>query len=245
MERLNKALADRGVASRRKSDQIIKEGRVKVNDAVITEPGTQVHPGDIITVDGKKLAKEERHYILMNKPTGTLSTVTDDKGRKTVIDLLDRSFAGMRLFPVGRLDYDTAGLIILTDDGELANILSHPSYEVEKTYLARVKGIVIKETVRTMRQGVLLPDGHKAKPRAVRLVERDKDHQSSLLEITLTEGRNREVRNIMEAIGHPVIRLTRTRYDFLSTEGIARGGYRPLKIHEVKKLYANKTPKNV
>ncbi|MCF7932411.1 MAG: rRNA pseudouridine synthase [Acholeplasmataceae bacterium] len=244
MERLNKVLADRGIASRRKCDLIIQEGRVKVNGVTVTELGTKVGTDDRVTVDGKPLLSVELHYFLMNKPTGVLSAVSDDKGRKTVIDLLEQRHRDLRLFPVGRLDYNTAGLIILTNDGELANRLSHPSFEVEKTYLTRVSGIVIKEKIRTLRKGITLEDGHLARPQDVRLVELDKTHQSTLISITLTEGRNREVRKIMEAIGHPVKKLTRIRYDFLTLEGIERGTYRPLKIHEVKKLYAHQSSKN-
>ena len=239
MERLQKVLAQSNIASRRKAETLIIEGRVKVNGKVVLELGYKVDEKDQITVDGIEVQKADFLYFLLNKPTGYVSTASDEKGRRIVLDLLDEEHQGQRIYPVGRLDYDTAGLLLLTNDGALTEILTHPSFEVEKEYLVRVKGIVIKDKIRQLRMGVKV-DGVMTKPTSVKLIELDKDHQSTLISVTLTEGRNKIVRNLMKAIGHPVKNLTRVRYDFLTLEGVKRGGYRPLKIHEVKRLYANK-----
>lgn len=243
MERLQKVLAHSNVSSRRKAEEMISSGRVKVNGKIVTEMGVKVSEKDIITVDNKPIKKAILRYFLMNKPTGYISTTKDEKGRKTVIDLLDEDVKKDRVYPIGRLDSDSAGLILLTNDGELSNVLMHPSHGVEKEYMVRVKGIVIRKDVVKLRQGIMIDQGYLAKPKYVRLVSRDVKHQSTLLSIVLTEGRNREVRKICEALGYPVKNLTRIRYDFLSLEGVERGRYRPLKVHEVKKLYANKVIK--
>ncbi len=240
MERLQKVLAHSNVASRRKAEVMIAEGRVKVNGQVVTEMGIIVSEKDEIMVDDHLIIRAEYQYFLLNKPAGYISTTKDEKGRKTVIDLLDEDMKKNRLYPVGRLDGDSAGLILLTNDGELSNILMHPSHEVEKEYIVRVKGIVIRKDVVKLRGGLTLEDGHFAKPKYVHLISLDKDHQSSLLGIVLTEGRNREVRKLFDALGYPVKNLTRVRYDFLTLDGVERGKYRPLKVHEVKKLYAHK-----
>ncbi len=239
MERLQKILAQSNIASRRKSEEMIQAGRVKVNGEVITELGFKVNPSDLIEVDGTRIERVEHYYFLMNKPTGVVSTASDEKGRKTVLDLLTDEHRALRLYPVGRLDYDTAGLLILTNDGELTHILTHPQHEVEKEYLARVDGIVIRKKIVQLREGVKIDGDYLAKPKAVRLIELDKQNQTSLISMTLIEGRNKQVRKMVEAIGHKVKKLTRVRYDFLTLEGIERGSYRPLKIHEVKKLYGN------
>ncbi len=240
MERLQKVLAHSNVASRRKAEQMIADGRIKVNGEVITEMGFQVSEKDEIAVDGKLISRAKQRYFLMNKPTGYISTTSDEKGRKTVIDLLKEDLDSIRLYPVGRLDSDTAGLLLLTNDGELTNILAHPSHGVEKEYMVRVKGIMVRKEVVRLRQGLMIADGYFAKPKYVRLVSLDKDNQSTLLSIVLTEGKNREVRKLLDAMGYPVKNLTRIRYDFLTLDGVERGSYRALKVHEVKKLYAHK-----
>ncbi|MDI6452337.1 pseudouridine synthase [Peloplasma aerotolerans] len=239
MERLQKVLAQANIASRRKSEEIILEGRVKVNGVVVSELGFKVDKKDKIEVDGKPIELAEHLYFLLNKPTGYVSTTSDEKNRKTVIDLLDDEHKNIRLYPVGRLDFDTAGLLLLTNDGDFTNRLTHPEHEVEKEYLARVEGIVIRKKIVQLRKGVRIDDNYLAIPKAVQLVELNKVHQSTLLSITLTEGRNKQVRKMFEAIGHPVKKLTRVRYDFLTLDGVERGTYRPLRIHEVKKLYGN------
>lgn len=243
MERLQKILAHANIASRRKSEEIISEGRVKVNGVVVTELGFKVDKNDKIEVDGKLIEMAQHLYFLLNKPTGYVSTTSDEKNRKTVLDLLGKEFKDIRLYPVGRLDFDTAGILLLTNDGEFTNLMTHPEHEIEKEYLCRVEGIVIRKQIVQLRNGVIIDDGYLAVPKEVRLLELDKTFQTTLISITLAEGKNKQVRKMMDAIGHPVKKLTRVRYDFLTLEGVERGSYRFLKIHEVKKLYAHSQPK--
>jgi len=243
MERLQKILAQANIASRRKSEEIILAGRVKVNGVVVTELGLKVNRSDKIEVDGKPIELAMHLYFLLNKPTGFVSTTSDEKNRKTVLDLLTDEHRDIRLYPVGRLDFDTAGILLLTNDGDFTNRMTHPEHEIEKEYLARVEGIVIRKKIVALRKGVIIDDDYLAVPKDVRIIELNKDQQSTLISITLTEGRNKQVRKMMESIGHPVKKLTRIRYDFLTLEGVERGSYRPLKVHEVKKLYANSSLK--
>ncbi|MFA6800490.1 MAG: pseudouridine synthase [Acholeplasmataceae bacterium] len=238
MERLQKVLANANIASRRKSEEMILEGRVSVNGEIIKTLGYKVSKNDNIVVDGQSINQAQKVYYLMNKPTGCLSTAKDDKGRKTVIDFLDQEDKDKRVYPVGRLDFDSAGLILLTNDGDLTYRLTHPKYEVEKEYLVRVKGIVIRKEVVQLRKGLKI-DQVLLKPKYVHLLELDKVNQSSLLAIVLTEGRNREIRRLFEALNHEVKNLTRVRYDFLTIDGVERGSYRELKIHEIKQLYGH------
>jgi 23S rRNA pseudouridine2605 synthase len=239
MERLQKVLAQANIASRRKAEEMILAGRVKVNGIVVTELGIKVNMKDNIEVDDKPIELAKHLYFLLNKPTGFVSTTSDDKNRKTVLDLIDYEDSDQRLYPVGRLDFDTAGLLLLTNDGELTNRLTHPQHQIEKEYLARVEGIVIRKKIVSLRNGVVIDDDYLAIPKEVRLIELDKTNQSTLISITLIEGKNKQVRKMFDTIGHKVKKLTRVRYDFLTLEGVERGSYRPLKTHEVKKLYAN------
>src|SRR3989339_14896 len=217
MERLQKVLAQSNIASRRKSEEIILAGRVKVNGAVVTELGFKVDKDDVIEVDGKPISRAQHVYFLLNKPTGYVSTTSDEKGRQTVLDL--------------------------PNDGEFTNKMTHPEHEIEKEYLARVEGVVIRKKIVELRKGVRIDDDYLAIPKAVRLIEIDKVNQTTLISMVLIEGRNKQVRKMVEAIGHTVKKLTRVRYDFLTLEGVERGAYRSLKIHEVRKLYANATSK--
>jgi len=243
MERLQKVLAQANIASRRKAEGFITSGRVKVNGVVITELGFKVDKKDKIEVDGKPIELAEHLYFLLNKPVGYVSTTSDEKNRQTVLDLLDPELRSTRLYPVGRLDFDTAGLLLLTNDGDFTNKMTHPEHEIEKEYLARCEGIIIRKLIVQLREGVLIDGDYMAIPKSVRVMELNKGQQSTLLSITLTEGRNKEVRKMLDAIGHPVKKLTRIRYDVLTLEGVERGSYRPLKPHEIKKLYANSQPK--
>ena len=243
MERLQKVLAQANIASRRKAEGFITSGRVKVNGIVITELGFKVDKKDKIEVDGKPIELAEHLYFLLNKPVGYVSTTSDEKNRQTVLDLLDPELRSTRLYPVGRLDFDTAGLLLLTNDGDFTNKMTHPEHEIEKEYLARCEGIIIRKLIVQLREGVLIDGDYMAIPKSVRVMELNKGQQSTLLSITLTEGRNKEVRKMLDAIGHPVKKLTRIRYDVLTLEGVERGSYRPLKPHEIKKLYANSQPK--
>lgn len=209
--RLQKVLAAAGIASRRACEILISEGRVEVNGKPVTEQGRRVDPDrDVIRVDGSRIPPPRRHlYLVINKPRGVVSTMEDPEGRRNLSDLLEGARPGKqnRLFHVGRLDTDTEGLLILTNDGDFAHKLAHPSYRVPKTYLAEVTGILTPATVKRLRNGVTLEDG-SVKPSSVKLVSTSGD--KSLVKITLTEGRNHIVRRTMEGVGHPVRRLSRT-----------------------------------
>lgn len=234
MERLQKILAQAGVASRRNCEELIRQGRVKVNGTVVTEMGTKVDPKqDQILVDDKPINKEQLVYLLLNKPTGVITSLHDPQGRRVVTDLL----AGIkeRVYPVGRLDYDTSGLLLLTNDGELANRIAHPSYELDKVYRAWVKGTPSVKAIQKLASGILLEDGMTS-PGEARMIREDKAAQESLLEITIHEGRNRQVRRMCEAIGHPVTRLERIKLGFLTLKGVKRGEYRHLTAQEVERL---------
>lgn len=229
-------MANHQVASRRKCEQMILDGRVKVNGVIVTELGTKVSEKDTILVDDAPITKQENTYILMNKPSGTISSVKDDKNRQTVIDLLSPDDQQARVYPVGRLDYDTSGLLLLTNDGTLTQKMTHPKFHVDKTYMAVVEGIMSKQSVKALRTGVQL-ETYKAKAVYVKIHERRAQNKTTLVELVLTQGKNHQVKDMLAAVGYPVMKLTRTKFAFLTLEGVARGGYRYLKIHEVKKLY--------
>lgn len=234
MERLQKVIAQAGVTSRRKAEDLIRQGKVKVNGKIVTELGTKVSPKDKIEVNGIPIDKEEPVYFLLYKPTGVISAVSDDKGRKVVTDFFEG--VEQRIFPVGRLDYDTSGLLILTNDGDLANRLMHPKYEIEKTYVAKIQGGMTKTRQRMLERGVMLEDG-KTAPAQVKLLSADRNKNVSVVEITIHEGRNRQVRRMFEAVGCPVLKLKRERYGFLTLKGLNPGDWRELTPHEVKKLH--------
>lgn len=234
MERLQKVMAHAGIASRRKSEAIIKEGRVAVNDKIVTDMGIQVKKDDIIKVDGIPIEREVRVYILLNKPRGTVSTVDDPKNRDTVLELIED--IEQRIYPVGRLDYDTTGALLLTNDGELANKLMHPSYEFEKTYVAKVEGSVSREELKKLETGVMI-DGEKSAPARAKVIDYDRQSDKSMVELVIHEGKNHQVKKMMEAVGHPVEKLTRDKYGFLTTEGLQSGEWRELKNAEVNRLY--------
>lgn len=233
MERLQKVMAHAGVASRRESENIISKGRVKVNGIVITEMGCKVGPDDRITVDGEPIEREEKVYILLNKDRQVISTVDDPQNRDTVID----SVEGIkeRIYPVGRLDYDTTGALLLTNDGELANKLMHPRYEFEKTYVAKVNGRVTEEALQQLKTGVII-EGKETAPARVKLLSYDKKTDHSIVKLIIHEGRNHQVKLMMQAVGHPVKELTREKYGFLETTGLSLGQWRHLKDKEVAKL---------
>ncbi len=238
MIRLQKRLAEAGVASRRGAVEIIEAGRVKVNNVVVKQPGFSVKKEDQVTVDDKLIEKEEHVYYLLNKPTGYVTTVKDDLKRRTVMSLFDEVDKSQRIFPVGRLDYDTAGLLLFTNDGDLAYYLTRPEYEVPKTYLARVDGMLTKAAIKTLKEGIKI-DNYVTKPAKVKAAEYDTKNNSTLVEIIIAEGKNQQVRKMMEMVGYPVKNLTRVGYSFLTLDGVERGSYRALKIHEVKKLYGD------
>lgn len=233
MERLQKVIAHAGFASRRKAEQLILEGQVKVNGEIVKELGIKVSSTDKIEVNGIPVEREEPVYFLFYKPRGVISSVKDEKGRKVVTDFLPE--VKQRVYPVGRLDYDTSGLILLTNDGEFAYLLMHPSGEIEKVYVAKIKGIPSKEKLKTLERGVVLDDG-KTAPAKVKMLSLDKKKQTSIIEIVIHEGKNRQVRRMFEAIGHQVMKLKRERYGMLTLQGLNVGDARELTPHEVKQL---------
>ena len=236
-ERLQKVMASCGVASRRKCEEYIVEGRVKVNGSVVKELGTKVGKKDSIEVDGKLLSRQLLVYYVLNKPTGYLTAVSDKLGRRTVMDLIDLETKKTRIFPVGRLDYDTSGVLLLTNDGELSYRLTRSEKEVEKVYQVRVNGIIDQTAVTKLMKGVEI-DGVKTKRAKVEVISIDKKNSSSLLMLTITEGRNRQVRRMCEAVGFEVKKLKRVSFGGVNLEGLAVGEYRMLKPHEIKKLYS-------
>jgi 23S rRNA pseudouridine2605 synthase len=228
--RLAKHLAHAGVASRRAAERLIEQGRVSVDGAVVTDPARDVSGGEAIAVDGAPLGAPPpgRRVIALHKPAGVVSTARDTHGRRTVVDLVPA--AGARLYPVGRLDADTTGLILLTDDGDLAHRLTHPRFEVPKTYRARVARPPVREpALRALREGVELDDGRTA-PAQVRRLEPD------LLELTLREGRKRQVKRMCEAVGHPVLELQRVAFGPLRLGDLEPGAHRELTPAEVERL---------
>jgi 23S rRNA pseudouridine2605 synthase len=223
--RLNAFLARAGVASRRRADELIRAGRVRVNGRQ-GELNTVVGKRDVVEVDGTRVERQPLAYVLLNKPAGVVTTARDPQGRKTVVDLVP---AGPRVVPVGRLDVDTTGALLLTNDGELAHRLAHPRYGVPKVYEAQVEGEPSRETTARLRDGVELDDGLTAPAGARRL-------GPGRIELTLHEGRNRQVKRMCEAVGHPVRRLHRSGYAGLALDGLARGESRALTSDEVAAL---------
>lgn len=232
-ERLQKVIAASGVTSRRKAEKLIEEGKVKVNNKVVTELGTKVGPDDKIEVDGIQLEKEPPVYYLFYKPRGVISSVQDDKGRKVVTDFFPE--IAERIYPIGRLDYDTSGILLLTNDGEFANMVMHPRHGVEKVYVTKIKGIPSKMELSKLKKGV------KDKNEILKVVKHnvlstDRKKNTAILELTLQEGKNRHVRRMMEQLGYPVLKLKRERYGMLTLDGLRVGEYRKLTPKEVKQM---------
>lgn len=238
MERLQKVMSNCGVASRRASEQMILDGRVRVNGVIVRELGTKVDPDkDIILVDGTKIESQPKHYYLFNKPKGVITTAKDDQGRPTVMDYFKKEKD--RIYAVGRLDQNTEGLLLMTNDGELANILMHPSTMVDKTYEVKVKGHIGDAVLQHLADGVELDDGMTA-PANVYYAGYDMKTGITTIEITIHEGRNRQVRRMMEHFGFQVHNLRRVQYAFLTLSGVKRGAYRSLTKEEVAELYQYK-----
>ena len=233
MERLQKYLSSCGIASRRKSEELILAGKVKVNGKVVTELGTKVSEKDEVEVENMEVYRKEKEYYLLYKPEKTICSVSDEKGRTTVVDLIETD---EKIFPVGRLDYDTTGLLLLTNDGELTNKLTHPKGFVEKTYIAKVSGIVTGKEIHELEEGIEL-EGVKTKKARAKLKKIDKKNNKSYVELTITEGRNHQVKNMFAALGHKVLKLKRISYAFFNLEGMKIGEYRRLTAKEVKQLY--------
>ena len=235
MERLQKIISKAGAASRREAERLILAGRVTLNGRVVTELGTQADgEQDVIAIDGVNIsAPKEKLYFLLNKPKRCISAVRDDRGRRTVIDLLPE--VEEYIYPVGRLDYDTEGLLLLTNDGDLMNGLLHPRYEIEKNYIAKAQGVVTGEDIKKLCRGIMLEDGMTAPARA-KLLERADNGSWCRVQLTIHEGRNRQVRRMLQAIGHRVQELKRVAFAGLTLEGVSRGGYRSLTGEEVARL---------
>lgn len=232
--RLQKYLANNGVASRRKAEEMILAGKVSVNGKVVTELGTKINPSlDKIVVEGKEIKQENEHiYILLNKPIRYVTTVKDQFNRESVLDLVKTN---KRLVPVGRLDMYTSGALILTNDGDFVYKVTHPKHEIEKTYTVTIKGIVKQEEVEMLKQGVKIED-YITKPARVKILKTDEEKNQSRLEITIHEGKNRQVRKMCEAIGHKVLALHRSKIAGIGVKDIELGKWRYLKEQEVKKI---------
>ncbi len=231
--RLAKYLAQAGIASRRKAELLITSSKVKVNGVTVTLPQTNVTPDDKVTFEGATVGGEEtKYYLLLDKPAGYLSSVSDPHGRKTVLDLVKGIKA--RIYPVGRLDFDTEGLLLLTNDGELSYRLTHPSFQVIKTYRVKVQGVPRRKTLAALAAGVEI-EGERTSPAVVRLLKAGE--QRSLIEVAISEGRKRQVKKMCSVVGHPVIKLRRIGFAFLDGSGLKKGQYRRLTSREVNRLY--------
>lgn len=233
MERLQKAIAASGYTSRRKAEDLIRQGRVEVNGEVVSELGFKVKKGDLIMIDGKALQSENKVYYVFYKPKGCICSLSDELGRETVIDYF--TDVKERIYPVGRLDYDTSGLLFMTNDGEFANLMMHPSSHLEKVYEVSVKGLVSGRTVHQLEKGIYL-EGVKTLPCRIKIVGKDEEQGTTMLMIKLIEGKNRQVKKMFEAVEHPVKRLHRIRIGTVDLKGLKPGQFRLMKPQEVKDL---------
>ena len=236
MERLQKVMAHAGVASRRKAETLILEGKVTVNGKVVRELGVKVTEKDKIEVEAIPIHREKKVYYVLHKPRGYVSTVSDDLNRRTVMDFFE-DIVTERLYPVGRLDYDTSGVLLMTNDGDFANNMMHPRGEIDKVYLARVKGIITPEALKPLARGIEI-EGYKAKPATSNIVSIDKKNESSLVRLVIHEGRYHQVKKMFEAIGYPVKKLRRDQFGIIDVAGLSAGEFRPLTPHEIKTLFS-------
>lgn len=236
MERLQKVIASSGIASRRKAEEMIVNGQVKVNGKVVTELGTKVSSNAEILVNDKPIAKEVKEYYLLNKPRGVVTTTSDEKNRKTVLDYISTN---ARIYPVGRLDYDTTGALLLTNDGEFANIIMHPKSEIDKVYIAKLKGIINVTQINMLKNGVDL-DGEIVKASRVKLKKVDQVNNSCLVEIIIHEGKNHQVKRMFESVGLLVDKLKRERVGIFQIKDLKSGEYRRLTPKEVAIIYSLK-----
>ena len=235
MERLQKVIANLGYCSRRKAEELISEGKVSVNGNVVKELGTKVKTSDTIEVEGNILDNNKNYeYYILNKPRGVVTTTHDERDRKTVVDLIDTN---TRIYPVGRLDYDTTGLLLLTNDGVLANKLMHPSSKIDKTYIAKIEGMISPISIKKLRSGVIV-DGYKTRPARVKVKSVNKKTNKSIVEITISEGKNHQVKKMFEAVGHHVEKLKREKYAIFDIRDLKVGDYRKLTFKEVSILYS-------
>lgn len=233
MERLQKVIAHAGIASRRKAEELILNGRVKVNGELIRELGVKVSSKDRVEVDDVPIYQEEPVYFVFYKPRGVISAVSDDKGRKVVVDYF--TDVPERIYPVGRLDYDTSGLLLLTNDGEFAQRLTHPKHEVDKVYVAKLKGVVDQKKLYPLTKGMRI-EGHRVAPARYEILSTDLKAQTSIVALTIHEGRNHQVKNMFQAVGLPVQKLKREKYGDLTLAGLRPGEFRQLNKKEVASL---------
>ncbi len=237
MERLQKVIAAAGIASRRKAENLISAGKVSVNGKVITELGTKVSDKDEIAVDGKLIEKELKEYYLINKPRGVITSTSDDRNRKVITDLIQTD---ARIYPVGRLDYDTTGALLLTNDGEFSNIITHPKSNVDKVYLAKLEGIITGEKIKELKDGIML-DNEKVAATRVKLKKVNKESNTCMVEITIHEGKNHQVKRMFESVGYRVEKLTRKRIGIFTIDNLKSGEYRKLTPKEVAVIYSLKS----
>lgn len=235
MERLQKVIAQAGITSRRKAEQLIVDGRVEVNGTIVTELGFKVKKGDAIYVDGKQVVRENKVYFVMNKPKRCVCTNGEQEDRLKAVDLID---CEERIFTVGRLDYDTSGVLILTNDGEFANLIIHPRHHISKTYNLTIGGLLNNEDIRKIKSGIVLDDGIKTLPAKIKNIVKEHEKNQTSFDLTIYEGRNRQIKRMMEALGYQVRRLHRKQLGFLTVSDLSQGSYRILKPFEVKKLRA-------
>lgn len=236
MERLQKVIAEAGITSRRKAEVLITEGKVSVNGKIVTELGVKVSDKDEIIVNGELLEKEEKEYYLLNKPRGVITSTNDEKERKVVTELINTT---KRIYPVGRLDYDTTGALLLTNDGEFANIITHPKSNIDKVYLAKIEGIISGEKVNQLKDGIKLDDDI-VKASRVKLKKVNKETNTCMVEITIHEGKNHQVKRMFEEVGYHVEKLTRKRIGIFSIDNLKSGEYRKLTPKEVAIVYSLK-----
>lgn len=232
-EKLQKLIASSGYTSRRKAEELIKQGKVSVNGEIVTELGTKASLNDIIIVDGVRILKENKRYYLFYKPEKVVTTMSDEKGRSCVKDFFDD--VPERVFPVGRLDYDTSGAIIMTNDGEFTNLITHPRHKINKIYIAKIKGKIEEHHLKILRSGVII-ENYKTAPAKVNILKNKNKSSNTLVELTIFEGKNRQIRKMFETLGYEVIKLKRVAIDDLTLDGLKIGEYRTLSIHEVKVL---------
>ncbi len=233
MERLQKVIANSGYCSRRKAEEEILNGNVKVNGQIVTTLGIKVSGNDVVEIDGKTIDFEEKEYILLNKPRAVITSTKDELNRKTVLDLVKTN---KRLYPVGRLDYDTTGVLVLTNDGELANYLMHPKNKIVKVYIAKLEGVIKTSEIKVLERGVII-DGRRTARAKAKIKKLDKRNNSSIVELHIHEGRNHQVKKMFEALGYHVSKLKREQYSFLHVNDLKSGEYRYLTPKEVKQLY--------
>ena len=234
MIRLQKAISDSGFCSRRKAEEYIADGKVLVNNKVVTQMGTKVNENDEITVYGNTITNQDKEYYVFYKPRSVICSTNDDKGRKTVVDFFE---SNKRLYPVGRLDYDTSGIIFMTNDGDFTNMILHPRNNIPKVYIAKLDGIIDGYSIKKIKSGVTI-DNYKCIPDRVKLKSIDKKSNTCIVEIIIHDGKNHEVKKIFKSVGFDVLKLKREAIGFIDLTGLKSGEYRKLSIKEVKQLYA-------